>query len=306
MPSTAPPPALNTLELLQQELEATSREVLLLTLELEQRVAERTAELAQSNQRLLKEVAERIRAEAEVKKLNADLSRRADLLQAANEELEAFSSSVSHDLRNPLAKITGIVSLLQQKPAVSSADLKRFLQQIETAARDMATLIDGLLRLSFSSQAELHLTQVNLNRLLDHVIHDITAASPGADIRWSRAALPEVLGDYALLNQVFVNLLNNAVKYSRGRHPVQIEIGVLENPHSEQWEIFVRDNGVGFDSARADKLFCAFQRFHSRDQFEGTGIGLATVRRIILRHGGRVWASSRPGQGATFFVAIPK
>lgn len=298
-----------TIHLLQEELEATNREVMLLTLELEQRVEERTAQLADSNRELRKEVVERIRAEAEIKNLNKDLEQRAALLTAANEDLEAFSASVSHDLRNPLSSILGCTSILRDD-AVSLSEEKRskHLAHIYDAAQRMTALIDDLLRFSHSSQVELIYSHVNLNQLIAAVILDLeknTQALQAQKVGWSCGSLPTVWGDASLLQQVFVNLLANALKYSRNESASEIEVGAI-NLSSETWTIFVRDNGVGFDPRKADKLFGAFQRLHSSQEFEGTGIGLANVRRIILRHGGRVWAESRPNEGATFYVSLPK
>jgi light-regulated signal transduction histidine kinase (bacteriophytochrome) len=292
--------------MLQEELEATNREVMLLTLELEQRVAERTAELAHSNQQLLKEVADRIRAEAQVKELNKDLARRAELLKAANEELEAFSSSVSHDLRNPLARVMGFATLLTDAAGPTLDQKNReYLEKISAAATQMAALIDDLLRLSHASQAELTWARVDLNQLLETVIAELEQEAKGRRIIWKRAPLPVVLGDASLLKQVFLNLVSNALKYTRPRDPAEIEIASLDRA-SEEHVFVVRDNGVGFDPQHATKLFGAFQRLHCQQEFEGTGIGLLNVRRIVLRHGGRVWAEGQIGQGASFYFSLPR
>ena len=293
------------LTMLQEELEATNRENMLLTLELEQRVAERTAELAISNKELIKQMAERIRAEAEIKQLNRDLEERARLLEATNQELEAFSSSVSHDLRNPLSRVLGFATLLQDSDE-NLADNKprRYLAQICDAVNKMSALIDDLLRLSYSSRAPLVLAPMDLNRLVAEVISEF-----GEEVRkrveWNREPLPTVVGDASLLRQVFVNLLSNAIKYSRRSARPRVDIGVVEKS-ADEWTIFVRDNGVGFDPEKADKLFHAFQRLHSSAEFEGTGIGLANVRRIVHRHGGKVWAESRRDHGAIFYISLPK
>jgi signal transduction histidine kinase len=295
-----------TVNLLQEELEATNREVMLLTLELEQRVAERTAQLASSNQQLLKEIAERIRAEAQIKKLNRDLESRARLLEAANEELEAFSSSVSHDLRNPLAKILGFAAILEGSLEVCQEEKRqRYLAQITDAGRKMVTLIDDLLRLAHSSEVPLAWAAVDLNVLIASIVTDLRSDAQGREVRWIQGDLPTVQGDTALLRQIFLNLLSNALKYSRGQSSPRIEIQEAGSTE-EEWKVFVRDNGVGFDSNKAEKLFGAFQRLHTSKEFEGTGIGLLNVKRIVLRHGGKVWAESRPGQGATFYVSLPK
>lgn len=295
-----------TVGILQEELEATNHEVLLLTLELEERVAERTAELASTNQNLIREISERIRGESEIKKLNRDLERRAELLQAANEELEAFSSSVSHDLRNPLSRILGYASLLQEsKEKLSDAGPSRYIGKICESVHAMSALIEDLLRLSYSSSSPLTLARLDLNQMVSNVIGELGRDGRAQNVKWHCGVLPIVHADPSLLRQAFVNLLSNAVKYSRKSTPPKVEVGALEES-AEDWTVFVRDNGVGFDSSNADKLFGAFQRLHSAAEFEGTGIGLANVRRIVLRHGGRVWAESRPDRGATFYVKLPK
>ena len=291
--------------LLQEELEATNREVMLLTLELEQRVAERTAQLAQSNQKLLVEVAERIRAEAEIRKLNRELAKRATQLEAANEDLEAFSSSVSHDLRNPLARILGFAALLQEEVGVSTEKCRKYIRHISEAGRKMHVLIEDLLRLSHSSKMPRVWTEVDLNHSVTESIKEVRAEITEQEVEWVQDPLPTVRADASLLRQVFVNLLSNALKYSRRQQPARIEVREAQ-VSPEEWTIFVRDNGVGFDPGKKEKLFGAFQRLHAQQEFEGTGIGLVNVKRIILRHGGRVWAESRPGEGATFYVSLPK
>ena len=302
--SSTPAEVAAIVRMLQEELEATSRENMLLTLELEQRVAERTAELAFSNTELLKQVAERIRAEAEIKNLNRDLERRAELLQAANEELEAFSSSVSHDLRNPLCRVQGFAMLLQDSDErLSDERPRRYVTNICDAVGKMSELIDDLLRLSYSSSAPLVLGSVDLNLLIADVIADLQENQQ--KVKWICERLPVIVADASLLRQAFMNLLSNAVKYSRQCVSPKVEVGTIERT-GDEWTIFVRDNGVGFDAAKADKLFTAFHRMHSSAEFEGTGIGLVNVRRIVLRHGGKVWAESRPSRGATFYVGLPK
>ena len=306
IPSQTAPRGLEaTVSLLQEELEATNREVLLLTLELEQRVAERTAQLAHTNQGLLKEVAERVRAEMVIKRLNKDLAHRAELLEAANEELEAFSASVSHDLRNPLARMLGFGELLKDAIA-ASLNQKHcgYLEKICIAGTEMAALIDDLLRLSRAAHVQLAWTSVDLNDLVEKALEELDQEMQGRNILWRRTQLPVVSGDSALLQQVFLNLISNALKYSRPRDPAEIEIAALRDT-SEEWIVLVRDNGVGFDPQRGNELFGAFQRLHSKNEFEGTGIGLANVRRIVLRHGGRVWAEGQAGQGAAFYFSLP-
>lgn len=300
----ADPQAMITL--LQEELEATSREVMLLTLELEQRVADRTAQLAQANQNLIREVRERMRAEAEIKQLNRDLQARAQQLEEANEELEAFSYSVSHDLRSPLSSIIGFASILHEETAGKLEEKPRqYLERIGKAGRKMATLIDDLLRFSRVSHTALVLEPVDLKELVKNILPDFEQEMEGRKVAWMVSPLPAMRCDRAMVCQVFVNLISNALKYSRGREPAEIEVFVAEDKEDEV--IFaVRDNGAGFDPQHADKLFGAFQRLHSAEEFEGTGIGLANVRRIVTRHGGRVWAEGRLGVGATFYFSLPR
>jgi light-regulated signal transduction histidine kinase (bacteriophytochrome) len=294
-----------TITMLQQELEATNREVLLLTLELEQRVSERTSQLAKANQELIKEIGERMRAEAQIKELNRDLQARAAQLEETNRELEAFSSSVSHDLRAPLTHMIGFASILQDETA-ATLDEKAggHLEKVIKSGRRMAGLINDLLRFSHLSYAGLTLEVVDFNELVGSVVSDFEQETEARNITWIVAWLPSVRGDRAMLRQVFVNLISNALKYTRPREVAEIEISLAK--HNAHEVIFsVRDNGVGFDSNHANKLFGVFQRLHSDQEFEGTGIGLANVRRIVVRHGGRVWAESKPGAGATFYFSLP-
>jgi light-regulated signal transduction histidine kinase (bacteriophytochrome) len=290
--------------MLEEELEATNREVMMLTLELEQRVADRTAQLSAANLELRREIAERLRGEQEIIALNKDLDERARQLTAANEELEAFSSSVSHDLRSPLTRVISYAALLKETagPKVTEKE-QSYIDKMCSAGRQMVTLIDDLLRLSHASKADLSHTSVELNGLVDSIVQDLQEEMRGREILWKRPHLPVVSADRALLRQVFVNLISNALKYTRPRNPAEIEIAACGTP--EEWTFCVRDNGVGFSPENVAKLFGAFQRLHTRDEFEGTGIGLANVRRIIQRHGGRVWADARPGAGAVFFFTLP-
>ena len=292
--------------LLQTELSTTNHEVMLLTLELEQRVAERMAQLSETNAELVKEIAERRRAEEEVKQLNRDLQQRAGLLEAANEELETFSYSVSHDLRAPLRHILGYATMLHEEanPALGEKS-QQHLTRIKQSATKMSTLIDELLHFSRFSHVELNRESVDLNAIVDSVIRDHNAEVQGRNVVWKHTQLPGAWGDVALLRQVVVNLISNALKYSRLSNPAEIEISVLENDSGET-VFFVRDNGVGFDSQHADKLFGVFQRLHKESEFEGTGVGLASVRRIVARHGGKTWADGEVGRGATFYFSLPR
>ncbi|HUG11216.1 MAG TPA: CHASE3 domain-containing protein [Opitutaceae bacterium] len=253
---------------------------------------------------LFNDITERRRTEEHVAHLNADLQKQAAQLEAANKELEAFSYSVSHDLRAPLRHVQGYVEMLaRDSQDVLPEKSRRYLCTISEAARDMGQLIDDLLSFSRMGRAELHEETFELNELVDEVRGELAIAAGGRDIHWTVATLPPVRGDQAMLKQVLVNLLGNAVKYTRGRTPAVIEIGCA--PGADGWlEFFVRDNGAGFDMKYADKLFGVFQRLHRADEFEGTGIGLANVRRIIARHEGRTWAEGKPDAGATVYFTL--
>ena len=238
-----------------------------------------------------------------------ELERRSDQLAAVNKELEAFSYSVSHDLRAPLRHISGFTDLLERSPGVElEPTRKRYLRLISESARKMGELIDALLVFSRMGRAEMLRSHVNLNRLVQNAIQDAAAADPSRKVEWVIQDLPGVPGDPSMLQLVFTNLLSNAFKYSRHVPAARIEVGTCEDGRTSADEIviFVRDNGVGFDMAYAHRLFGVFQRLHKVEDYEGTGIGLANVQRIVLRHGGRVWAESEPGVKTTFYVGLPK
>jgi light-regulated signal transduction histidine kinase (bacteriophytochrome) len=204
-----------------------------------------------------------------------------------------------------LRHISGFTELLQKSPG---ADLdparKRYLRLISDSAIKMGDLIDSLLVFSRMGRAEMMHTRVDLNSVVRNAQRDVVQSDPTRTVDWDIATLPDVPGDPSMLQLVFTNLLSNAFKYSRNRHDARIEVG-NQNGSPGEVVVFVRDNGVGFDMGYANRLFGVFQRLHRAEEFEGTGIGLANVHRIVTRHGGRVWAESEQGNGATFYVALP-
>lgn len=226
-------------------------------------------------------------------------------LQAVNDELEAFSYSVSHDLRAPVRHIDGFVKLLNKQAREKlDAPSQRYLHIIEDSARQMGALIDDLLVFSRMGRSDLRRSKVASNSLVHEAVDSMQTESGGRKIIWKIGELPEVEADAAMLRQVWINLVANAVKYTRPRDPAEIEVGC--NADNGEFVFFVKDNGVGFDMQYAHKLFGVFQRLHRAEEFEGTGIGLANVRRIVLRHGGRTWAKGKLNAGATFFFSLPK
>jgi signal transduction histidine kinase/DNA-binding NarL/FixJ family response regulator len=260
-------------------------------------------ENARRHQALQREIERRIEMETEVRHLNQDLERRVAErtaeLEIANRELEAFSYSVAHDLRAPLRLIHAHVQMLREYRGPPGArEPVIHLDQIQRGARDMSALIDGLLALSRVSHVEMRREPVSLSTLVRHAIDRTSEETRERSVEWRVEPLPGVTCDPELMLQVFANLIDNALKYSRPRPQAVIAIGV--GSEDGETHIFVRDNGVGFDMRYARKLFGVFQRLHRQDEFEGTGIGLATVSRIVERHGGRIWARSEVGQGTEF------
>ena len=253
-----------------------------------------------------RDVTEAKRGELEIQKLNADLRSRAADLESANGELEAFSYSVSHDLRAPLRHIAGFCGLLAKSDGASLSEKGRgFLKLIADSARQMGLLVDDLLAFSRMGRAEMRMGAVNLGGLIPEILSDQRLDLEGRNIEWRIGDLPTVVADRAMIRQVFVNLITNAVKYSAPRDPAVISIG-FEEGEDGVLVFHVRDNGAGFDMRYADKLFGVFQRLHRAEDFEGTGIGLANVRRIVGRHGGMTWAQGKLDAGATFFFSLPR
>ncbi|HYM22484.1 MAG TPA: ATP-binding protein [Vicinamibacterales bacterium] len=252
-----------------------------------------------------RDVSEQRATSARIETLNGQLQQRVGELDALSKELEAFSYSVSHDLRAPLRHVTGFASLLQKSLGDRMNETEsRYVHTIVDAAARMGRLIDDLLAFSRMGRAPLTLQRVRLARLVDDAKAELSQATDGKSVEWVVHPLPDVDADWALLRLAMVNLLSNAVKYSGHRDRAVVEIGE-DGSTPQETVVYVRDNGVGFDMQYAHKLFGVFQRLHSSDEFEGTGIGLANVRRIVQRHGGRVWAEGAVDKGATFFIALP-
>jgi len=250
------------------------------------------------------DITERKQAEERVSRLNADLQIGSAQLVEANKELESFSYSVSHDLRAPLRHVHGYIEMLKRDAASQLSEKgQRYVKTITEASAEMGQLIDDLLAFSRTNRAEMRESSVDLNALVKDTIQGMEMSTMGRNITWQVAPLPAVVGDSAMIKQALANLVDNAVKYTRQRDPARIEIGSAGDEDGRT-VLFVRDNGAGFDMKYVHKLFGVFQRLHRPEDFEGTGIGLATVRRIVARHGGRVWAEGAIEQGATFFFTL--
>lgn len=237
-------------------------------------------------------------------KLDKEVRQRTEELEAANRELEAFSHSVSHDLRAPLRAIDGFSSILVDELAsIVPPDAERLLRDIRASAQYMSQMTEDLLRLSRLGRQSLVRQPVNVGTLVLEVLDTLHKIQREHPIHVQIGELPECIGDKPLLRQVFVNLLSNAFKFTSTRESGMVEIGCRRDAGANIY--FVRDNGVGFNSKYADKLFAVFQRLHRSDEFEGTGVGLSIVQRIVDKHGGRIWAESVLGEGATFYFTIP-
>jgi light-regulated signal transduction histidine kinase (bacteriophytochrome) len=241
--------------------------------------------------------------EAEIFVNSQQLQTANHLLEAANKELESFSYSVSHDLRAPLRAINGFAGIVleefgQQLPEEG----KKYLERIRNGGEQMGRLIDDLLEFSRLSRESMRGRMVDTAKLVRTVLEELNPQCDGRQIEITVADLPRCYGDPALLKQVWVNLLSNAIKYSRGRTPAVVEIGCRRENAEDVYS--VRDNGAGFDMTYAHKLFGVFRRLHRADEFEGTGVGLAIVQRVVHRHGGRVWAEAEVDRGAAFYFTL--
>jgi len=270
---------------------------------LEEIVAQRTAQYVEANAALTQEIRQRRDAEEEITWLNNDLFRQKTELEAVNRELEAFSFSVSHDLRAPLRHISGFTRMLQQEYSqILDAPGREYLARIDRSCETLGRLIHELLELASISRSEMHLKRLDLSRMAHEIADELQLSTPARQVDFSIQDGLKAVGDETLIRLVLANLLGNAFKYTGKTAGARIAFGEREREGGQLYQ--VSDNGAGFDMKYADKLFAAFQRLHRSEDFEGTGVGLAIVQRIIHRHGGLIRAEAEPGQGATFSFTL--
>jgi signal transduction histidine kinase len=255
--------------------------------------------LKRANDELHAEIARRQAYEDELRAMNQRMARQID-------ELESLSYAISHDVRGPLRHIEGFARVLADTyPLPAGHPAHRYIGRIRSSVRHLSNIVEGLLAFSRVSRSEMHLERCDTGRLISEVLDELAPDMENRAVNLRVTALPDIQADPKLMYQVFYNLIANAVKYTRDRDPATIEIDCVEDTASRV-VIRVRDNGAGFDMQYAGKLFGVFQRLHHADEFEGTGIGLANVRRIVERHGGEVWADGKVGAGASFFLSFPR
>ncbi|GGS28636.1 sensor histidine kinase [Deinococcus knuensis] len=254
-------------------------------------------------------VTERRHAEIREADLDAEVRQEVALrtltLRSEMDELDSFIGSVSHDLRAPVRHIQGFLTLLRRRlnPRLNEED-RRLLSVLDGATQRLQSMIDELLKLARVAQTSLQVRDLNLAQVVLRAWANIAPETEGREIEWIAGDLPVVRGDPQLLMLAFENLLSNAVKYTSGRERARVEVGARDG--GDHWVVFVQDDGVGFDPRYTERLFGAFQRLHTEQEFSGVGMGLANVKRIVTRHGGQVWAESHPGDGATFYISFPK
>ncbi|MBI5887771.1 MAG: response regulator [Deltaproteobacteria bacterium] len=272
---------------------------------LEKLVERRTDDLREINADLSREILEHRLAKDKIDELNKELQDKIVRLETINKELESFSYSLAHDLRAPARVIDGFSNIMLRDHANDlDEDNKKFLGIIRKNTRKMETLIDDLLNLARLERCEMNLLDIDMGELAAAVFNDIKASMPDCKARFTVKELPAARGERTLIRQVFVNLLANAVKFTRPREKAAIEAGGWSDANENVY--YVKDNGVGFDSRYSDRLFGLFKRLHGEEEFEGTGAGLAIIRSIIQRHKGRVWADGKVGEGATFYFTLPR